>query len=133
MPRDAIVAQLVPGSPAAAAGLALDERIVAVEGLAGFAESPQRECGRLVRCGQRPDGSTAPLALRVRTGTAGPRAVQVPLAALDEYLASTERQLDGGIGCLELPGVSSGPRAASDDDTLHERLDDPHSQGMARA
>lgn len=120
---DAIVAQVLPGSPAAAAGLALGDRIVAVEGLAGFAELPHREFGRLFRSGQRPDGSTASLDLRVRTGTAEPRAVQVPLAQFDEYLAPTGRRLDDDIGYLELPGVSSGPKAANYDDTLHELLD----------
>src|SRR5688572_9758042 len=122
VPPDAIVAQVVPGSPAAAAGLALGDRIVAVEGLAGFAELPRREFERLFRGGQRPDGSTAPLELRVRTGSAEPRAVEVPLAQFDEYLAPTGRRLDGGIGYLELPGVSSGSKAANYDDTLHERL-----------
>jgi C-terminal processing protease CtpA/Prc len=48
--------------------------------------------------------------------------VQVPLATFDEYLAPTGRWLEGGIGYLELPGVSSGPKAANYDDTLHERL-----------
>jgi len=85
---------------------------------------PQREFGRLFRSGQRPDGSTAPLDLRVRTGTAEPRAVQLPLAAFDEYLAPTGRRLDGDIGYLELPGVSSGSKAAQYDDTLHELLDE---------
>lgn len=47
----------------------------------------------------------------------------MPLAAFDEYLAPTGRQLDGGIGYLELPGVSSGPKAANYDDTLNELLD----------
>src|SRR5262245_50444199 len=36
VPPDAIVAQVVPGSPGAAAGLALGDRIVAVEDLEGF-------------------------------------------------------------------------------------------------
>jgi C-terminal processing protease CtpA/Prc len=124
VPPDAIVALVVPGSPAAAAGLALGDRIVAVEGLPGFGALPQREFGRLFRSGQRPDGSTAPLDLRVRTGTADPRAVQVPLAAFDEYLAPTGRKLDGDIGYLELPGVSGGPKAANYDDTLNELLDE---------
>jgi carboxyl-terminal processing protease len=123
VPPDAIVALIVPGSPAAAADLALGDRIVAVEGLAAFAELPHRELGRLFRSGQRPDGSTAPLDLRVRTGTREPRAVQVPLATFDEYLAPIGRRLDDDIGYLELPGVSSGPRAATYDDTLHELLD----------
>lgn len=123
VPPDAIVARVVPGSPSASAGLALGDRIVAVEGLAGFSGLPPREFGRLFRSGQRPDGSTAPLDLRVRTGTAEPRAVQVPLAAFDESLAPTGRKLDGDIGYLELPGVASGPKAASYDDTLHELLD----------
>ena len=122
VPPDAIVAQVVPGSPAAAAGLALGDRIVAVEGLAGLAELPRREFERLFRNGRRLDGSTAPLDLRVRTGTREPRAVQVPLAQFDEYLAPTGRPLDGDFGYLELPGVSSGPKAADYDDTLHELL-----------
>jgi len=122
VPPDAIVAQVFPGSPAAAAGLALGDRIVAVEDLAGFAELPRREFERLFRSGQRLDGSTAPLDLRVRTGAAEPRAVEVPLAQFDEYLAPTGRRLDGGIGYLELPGVSSGPKAATYDDTVHELL-----------
>jgi C-terminal processing protease CtpA/Prc len=122
VPPDALVAQVVPDSPAAAAGLALGDRIVAVEGLAGLTELPRREFERLFRSGRRLDGSTAPLALRVRTGTAEPRAVEVPLAQFDEYLAPTGRRLDGGIGYLELPGVTSGPKAANYDDTLHELL-----------
>lgn len=119
---DAIVAQVVPGSPAAAAGIALGDRIVAVAGMAGFAELPHREFGRLFRHGQRQDGSTEPLDLRVRTGSAESRAVQVPLAKFDEYVAPTGRRLDGGIGYLELPGVVSGPKAANYDDTVHELL-----------
>ena len=122
VPPDGIVAQVVPGSPAAEAGLALGDRMIAVEGLAGLAELPRREFERLFRSGQRLDGSTAPLDLRVRTGTAEPRAVQVPLAQFDEYLAPTGRRLDGNFGYLELPGVSSGPKAATYDDTLHELL-----------
>jgi C-terminal processing protease CtpA/Prc len=122
VPPDAIVAQVVPGSPAAAAGLALGDRIVGVEDLPGFAELPRREFERLFRSGLRPDGSTAPLDLRVRTGTAEPRAVKVLLAQFDEYLAPIGRQLEGGIGYLELPGVSSGPKAATYDDTVHELL-----------
>lgn len=122
-PPDALVALVVPGSPAAAAGLALGDRIVAVDGLAGFAGLPPRELGRLFRHGQRPDGSTAPLDLRVRTGTAEARAVQVPLGAFDESLAPKGRRLDGDIGYLELPGVSSGPKAANYDDALHALLD----------
>lgn len=121
VPRDAIVAQVVPGSPAASAGLALGDRIVAVEGVPGFADLPRFEFERLFRSGQRQDCSTAPLDLSVRTGTAKPRAVQVPLATFDEYLAPTGRLLDGGIGYLELPGVS-GPRAANYDDAVHELL-----------
>jgi hypothetical protein len=107
---NAIVAQVVPGSPAAAAGLAAGDRIVAVEGVTGFADLPHFEFDRLFRCGQRQDGSTAPLELSVRTGSAEPRAVQVPLATFDEYLAPTGRRLDGDIGYLELPGVSRDPR-----------------------
>lgn len=120
-PPDARVAQLVPGSPAAEAGLALGDRIVEVEGLAEFAGLSRREFDRLFRSGQRPDGSVAPLALRVRTGTAEPRAVELPLAQFDGYLAPTARPLDGGIGYLELPGTS-GPRSADYDDTLHAQL-----------
>jgi carboxyl-terminal processing protease len=119
---DAIVAQVVPGSPAATAGMALGDRIVAVEGLTGLAELPRREFERLFRIGHRPDGSAGPLDLRVRTGTAEPRAVQVPLADFDQYLAPTGHRLDGGIGYLELPGVSGGPKAANYDDTVHELL-----------
>lgn len=121
VPRAAIVAQVVPGSPAEAAGLALGDRIVAVEGVSGFADLPRFEFERLFRSGQRQDCSTAPLRLSVRTGSAEPRAVQVPLATFDEYLAPTGRLLDGGIGYLELPGVS-GPKAAGYDDAVHELL-----------
>lgn len=121
VPQGAIVAQIVPGSPAAAAGLALGDRIVAVEGLAGLAELPRREFERLFRSGRRLDGSTATLDLRVRTGTAAPRAVQVPLAQFDEYLAPTGRALDGDIGYVELPGAS-GRKTADYDDKLHELL-----------
>jgi carboxyl-terminal processing protease len=123
VPRDAIVAQVVAGSPAAVAGIAPGDRIVAVEGLDRFVELPRREFDRLFRIGQRPDGSTAPLDLRVRTGAEQPRAVQVPLASVDDYLAPTARRLDDGIGYLELTGVRSGPNAASYDDTVHELLD----------
>lgn len=129
VPPEAIVAQVFAGSPAAAAGLAPGDRIVAVEDLAGFADLPRHEFERLFRSGQRLDGSTAPLALRVRTGTAEPREVEVPLAQFDEYLAPTGRRLDGGIGYLELPAVSSGPKAATYDDTAHELLATP--QGRA--
>lgn len=122
VPPDAIVAQVVPGSPAAAAGLALGDRIVGVEGLAGFAGLPRREFERLFQSGQRADGSTAPLDLLVGTGTAEPRAVEVPLAPFDEYLAPTGRRLEGGIAYLELPGVRSGPKAATYDDAVHELL-----------
>jgi len=121
VPRDAIVAQVVPGSPAEAAGLAAGDRIVAVEGVAGFADLPRFEFDRLFRSGQIQDGSTAPLNLSIRTGSAEPRKVQVPLATFDEYLAPTGRLLDGDIGYLELPGVS-GPRAANYDDAVHELL-----------
>ena len=121
VPREAIVARVVPGSPAEAAGLAPGDRIVAVEGVAGFADLAHFEFGRLFRSGQRQDGSAAPLELSVRTGTADPRAVQVPLATFDEYLAPTGRRLEGGIGYLELPGVS-GPKAAGYDDAVHELL-----------
>ncbi|MEQ1893142.1 MAG: S41 family peptidase [Planctomycetota bacterium] len=119
---DAIVAQVLPGSPAAAAGLALGDRIVEVEGLDRLAELSRREFDRLFRRGQRPDGSTAPLLLGVQSDTGEPRAVELPLATFDEYQAPTGRPLDGGIGYLELPGVVSGPKAANYADTLHELL-----------
>lgn len=122
-PPDAAVAFVVPGSPAAAAGLVVGDRIVAVEGLDGFAALSRREFGRLFRSGHRPDGSAAPLDLRVRTGKAEPRAVQIPLATFDAYSEPTGRRLEGGIGYLELPGLASGPKAAGYDDTLHELLD----------
>jgi len=131
VPRDMIVAQVVPGSPAEAAGLAIGDRIVAVEGVTGFADLPRFEFERLFRNGQREDGSTGPLRLSVRTGSADPREVEVPLATFDEYLAPTGRRLDGGIGYLELPGVS-GPKAANYDDAVHEllgRLDDGTLKG----
>jgi len=123
VPRDAIVAQVVPGSPAAAAGLAPGDRIVSIEGQAGFVELPRSEFDRLFRSGLRPNGTAAPLDLSVRSGAAEPRAVQVPLAEFDGYLAPTGRRLDGGIGYLELPGLRTGPKAATYDDTLHELLD----------
>jgi len=129
---DAVVAQVVPGSPAATAGIALGDRIVGVEGLDGFTELPRREFGRLFRSGQRRDGSTGALDLRVRTGSAEARAVQVPLAAFDAYLAPTGRRLEGGIGYLELPGLAGGPKAAEYDDALHEllgRIDDGSLRG----
>lgn len=122
VPPDGIVAQVVPGSPAATAGIAPGDRIVAVEGLTALAELPRREFERLFRGGHRPDGSTGPLDLRVRTGTAEPRAVQVPLAEFDQYLAPTGRRLEGGIGYLELPGLGRGPKAANYDDAVHELL-----------
>lgn len=131
VPGEAIVAQVVPGSPAQAAGLLPGDRIVAVQGVTGFADLPRFEFERLFRSGQRLDGSVAPLELSVRTGAAAPRAVQVPLAAFDESLAPTGRLLDGGIAYLELPGVS-GPRAAAYDDAVHEllaRLDDGTLRG----
>lgn len=121
VPRTAIVAQVLPGSPAESAGLALGDRIVAVEGVAGFADLPHFEFGRLFRSGQRLDGSTAPLELKIQSGNAPARAVQVPLAKFDEYLAPTGRRLEGGIAYLELPGVS-GPKAANYDDAVHELL-----------
>ena len=49
VPRDAIVAQVLPGSPAAEAGLAIGDRIVAVEGVPGFADLAHLEFGRLFR------------------------------------------------------------------------------------
>jgi C-terminal processing protease CtpA/Prc len=121
VPRDALVALVLPGSPAESAGLALGDHIVAIEGVAGFADLGHFEFWRLIRGGQRQDGSTAPLGLTVRTGAKDPRAVQVPLAAFDEYLAPTGRRLEGGIGYLELPGVS-GPKAAGYDDAVHALL-----------
>ena len=130
---DAIVAQVLPGSPAAMAGLALGDRVVAVAGVAAFAELPRREFERLFRTGRRLDGSTAPLELRVSIGTAKPRGVKVPLAQFDEYQAPTGCMLDGGFGYVELPGVSSGPKAASYDDALHElfgELDDGDLRGF---
>lgn len=131
VPRDAIVAQVVSGSPSAAAGLAIGDRIVAVEGVPDFAALPRFEFERLLRCGQRPDRSTAPLRLSVRTGDAEPRAVEVPLATFDESLAPTGRRLDGDIGYLELPGAS-GSKAADYDDVVHAllgRLDDGKLRG----
>lgn len=122
VPRTAIVAQVLPGSPAESAGIALGDRIVAVEGVTGFADLARFELDRLFRSGQRLDGSTAPLELKVQSGSAAARAVEVPLAKFDEYCAPTGRQLEGGIGYLELPGVSSGPKAASYDDAVHELL-----------
>ncbi len=122
VPPDAIVAQVVPDSPAAQAGIAPGDRIVAVEGQASFGGLPRREFDRLFRSGLRPDGSSAPLDLRVRRGTAEPRAVQVPLADFDDFQAPAGRRLDGGIGYLELPGVRSGPNAATYDDAIHEML-----------
>ncbi|MBL9076699.1 MAG: PDZ domain-containing protein [Planctomycetes bacterium] len=121
VPRTAVVAQVLPGSPAEAAGLAPGDRIVAVDGVPGFADLKRFEQERLFRCGQRPDCSTAPLELAVRRGTAEPRAVQVPLATFDEHQAPTGRRLDGGIGYLELPGAS-GPEAANYDDAVHALL-----------
>jgi len=122
VPPDGIVAQIVPGSPAAAAGLALGDRIVGVEGLTGFGELSRREFDRLFKSGLRPDGSAAPLALSVRTGSAKPRAVEVPLASFDEYLPPLGRRLDGDIGYLELPSVSSGPKATTYAETVHQLL-----------
>ena len=122
-PLDAAVALVVSGSPAAAAGLVVGDRIVAVEGLDELASLSRREFGRLFRSGHRPDGNAAPLDLRVRTGKAEPRAVQVPLAAFDSYSAPTGLRLEGGIAYVELPGLASGPKAAGYDDTLHELLD----------
>jgi C-terminal processing protease CtpA/Prc len=106
VPPDALVALVVPGSPAAAAGLALGDRIVAVEGLAGFAELPRREFERLFRSGRRLDGSTAPLDLRVRTGPAEPRAVEVPRGRVPlKTLSSIDEPTP--CECLELPAVKS--------------------------
>lgn len=122
VPPDGIVAQIAPGSPAAAVGLALGDRIVGVEGLTGFGALSRREFDRLFKSGLRRDGSAAPLALSVRTGSAKPRAVEVPLASFDEYLPPLGRRLDGDIGYLELPGVSSGPKATTYAETVHQLL-----------
>lgn len=121
VPHGATVALVMPGSPAAAQGIAPGDRIVAVEGLAGFAELPPREFERLFRSGHRPDGSAATLDLSVRRGDAEPRALHVPLADFDDQ-APTGRRLDGDVGYLELPGVRGGPKAAGYDDALHELL-----------
>jgi len=123
VPHDANVAQVAPGSPAAAAGIARGDRIVAIEGQADFVALPRREFDRLFRSGHRPDGSAAPLDLLVRSGAAEPRAVLVPLADVGDDPAPTGRRLDGDIGYFELPGVRSGTQAAIYDDTLHELLD----------
>jgi C-terminal processing protease CtpA/Prc len=123
VPPDATVALVVPGSPAATAGLALGDRTVAVEGLAGFAELPHREFERLFRSGQRPDGSTAPLDLRVRTGTAEPRAVQVPLAAFDESLAPTGAGSTVTSATSNCRASAAAPRPRTTTTTLHELLD----------
>lgn len=117
----AIVAQVMPGSPAAAAGLTLGDQIVGVTGLPDFAQLPRRQFDLLFQGGLRADGSTAPLELRVRTGAAAPRTLTVPLAQFDEFLAPSGRRLDGGIGYLELPGVR-GPQGAAYDDAVHELL-----------
>ncbi len=124
VPHQSTVAQVFPGSPAAAAGLALGDRIVAVEGEPEFAKWPRREFDRLFRSGHRPDGSAALLALRVQSGTTEPRTVQVPLANFDDFQAPSGRRLEGGIGYLEVPGVRGGPKAAAYDDALHARLDE---------
>lgn len=120
---DAIVVQVVPGSPAAVAGIAVGDRIVAVDGVPEFAKLKQGALTRLFRSGQRQDGTNAPLALRVRTGDAEPRDVQVPLATVDENVPPSGRKLDFGIAYLELPGVTAGPHAAQYDDTVHALLD----------
>jgi C-terminal processing protease CtpA/Prc len=122
VPPDPTVANIVPGSPAAAAGLALGDRIVGVEGLTGFGELSRREFDRLFKSGLRLDGSAAPLALSVRTGSAKRRAVELPLASFDEYLPPLGRRLDGDIGYLELPSVSSGPKATIYAETVHQLL-----------
>lgn len=119
---DAIVVQVVPGSPAAAAGIAVGDRIVAVDCVPEFARLPRGVFARLFRSGQRQDGTTSPLALRVRTGDGEPRDVQVSLAAVDENVPPTGRRLDGGIAYLELPGVTAGPHAPQYDDTVHALL-----------
>ncbi|MBI1382513.1 MAG: hypothetical protein GC161_15655 [Planctomycetaceae bacterium] len=131
VPREAIVGQVVPGSPAEAAGLATGDRILAVEGVVGFADLPRFEFDRLFQNGQRSDGSTGPLRVSVQTGSAEARDVEVPLAAFDTYLAPTGRRLDGGIAYLELPGVS-GQKGATYDDAVHEllgQLDDGSLRG----
>jgi C-terminal processing protease CtpA/Prc len=129
---DAIVVQVVPGSPAATAGLAVGDRIVAVDGVPEFAKLKHGVLARLFRSGQRQGGSIAPLALRVRTGDAEPRDVQVTLGAVDENVPPSGRKLDGGIAYLELLGVTAGPHAAPYDDTVHEllgKLDDGTLRG----
>lgn len=122
-PRHATVAWVVAGSPAAIAGIARGDRIVDVEGQSKWHDLPRREFDRLFRSGHRPDGSAAPLDLRVRTADAEPRAVQLSLANFDDFEAPIGRRLDGGIGYLELPGLRVGPKAASYDDAAHEWLD----------
>lgn len=129
---DGIVVQVVPGSPAATAGLAVGDRIVGVDGVPEFAKLPRGVLTRLFRSGQRQDGSIAPLALRVRTGTAEPRDVQVPIGPVDENVPPSGRKLDGGIAYLELPGVAPGPKSALYDDAVHEllgKLDDGTLRG----
>ena len=132
VPRDGIVAHIFPGSPAASTDLAIGDRIVAVAGVPGFAGLPHFELGRLIRHGQRQDGSTAPLDLTVQTGDAAPRAVQVTLAMCEEFTAPAGRRLAGGIGYIEVQGVSSGPMAASYDDAVHQliqQIDDGSLRG----
>lgn len=132
VPREAIVGRVVPGSPAEAAGLLAGDRILAVEGVSGFADLPRFEFDRLFQSGQLSDGSTGPLRLSVRTGSADARQVEVPLATFDAYLAPTGRRLDGGIVYLELPGVS-GQKGATYDDAVHEllgQLDDGSVRGF---
>jgi C-terminal processing protease CtpA/Prc len=130
---EAIVAQVTPNSPAATVGLAPGDRIVAVDGVVGFADLPRRDFARLFRSGQRPNGDCSALDLRVRTGQDASRAVHLPLADFDDYQPPTGRLLDGGIAYLELPGLGGGPKANEYDDTVHEligRIDDGSVRGF---
>jgi carboxyl-terminal processing protease len=122
-PPDAVVALVLPNSPAAAAGLVPGDRIVGLEVLPEFSALPRREFDRLFRGGVRPDGGAAPLDLQVRSGTAEPRAVHVALATFDDHRAPSGFRLDGDIGYLELPALRPGPEAATYDDAVHALLD----------
>lgn len=119
VPHTGVVAEILPGSPAAASDLAIGDQIVAIAGVPAFAGLPHFEFGRLVRSGQRQDSSTGPLELTVRTGSAEPRSVTVAPASCEEDIAATGRLLAGGIGYIELHGVASGPKAAGYDDQVH--------------